>query len=571
MRLKESDQVTCDVLIVGGGGAGLRAAIEARERGADVLVVSKSRVGYVSNTYISKAAVSTTGWGDPEDDPQVHLKDTVVGGRYLNDQALVAVMAQGVGPQISFLERCGVHFSKVRGKIRVVQAAGHSFARHVHAEHRVGSELIHPLKDHAKRIGVRFRDRTFITRLFSSGGRIAGAAGVTEDGSFQVLAAKCVILATGGYGHIYLRTNNAPGITGDGQTLAFELGAPLKDMEFVQFYPTATGPLGRQILLYEVFVLVAGARLKNSRGEDILLKHGLTDPVSLTRDRLARTIMFEINEGRDVRGGVVMDLSSIGEGTRSKLHPLFPSQRSRGRKEFIVSPTTHFCMGGLVTNLHTETSLPGLFGAGEVCAGVHGANRLAGNALAEVFTLGRVAGRKAAETAKESGLAKLPQDEITRERARLENPCPGGKEDLKGLTRRLKEVMWNRAGIVRQQRGLEEALEHIEEIRALSQRCSIEKTSHLMRYLELQNMLLVSEMACKAALMRRESRGSHYRSEYPNEDNERWLKNIEIRKGGSGMKLQAVPVKLGEISPGEVDRRAHPFHCHQCGRGGGDR
>ncbi|MGD9077447.1 MAG: FAD-binding protein, partial [Desulfobacteraceae bacterium] len=308
MQFKESHTVSCDVLVIGGGGGGLRAAIEARERGADVLVVSKSRVGYGNNTYVSKAAFSATGWGDPEDGPQVHLKDTVIGGRFLNDQNLVALMAEQAGSQVPFLEKCGVIFWKKEGKVRVAKAAGHSFARHVHAARRVGSELILPLKAYAKRIGVRFGDRVFVTKLLSSGDRIAGAFGVTENGVFQVFAAQCVILATGGFANVYLHTNNAPGITGDGQALAYELGLPIKDMEFVQFYPTATGKLGRSILLYEVFVLGAGAKLKNAKGEDIIEKHGLSDPMVLTRDRLARAIMGEIAKGLDVEGGVIMDL-----------------------------------------------------------------------------------------------------------------------------------------------------------------------------------------------------------------------------------------------------------------------
>ena len=180
MYFNESHTVSCDVLVIGGGGGGLRAAIEARERGADVLVVSKSRVGYGNNTYISKAAISATGLGDSKDGPEVHLKDTVMGGRFLNDQTLVAVMTQEAGSQISFLERCGVIFAKKEGKVRVVRAAGHCFARHIHAQRRVGSELILPLKAYAKRIGVRFGDRVFVTKLFSSDDRVAGASGVTS-------------------------------------------------------------------------------------------------------------------------------------------------------------------------------------------------------------------------------------------------------------------------------------------------------------------------------------------------------------------------------------------------------
>ena len=551
MRFKESHTIACDVLVIGGGGSGLRAAVEARERGADVLVVSKSRVGYGNNTYISKAAFSATGWGDPQDGSHVHLKDTVIGGRFLNDQKLVALMAEQASSQVPFLEKCGVIFWKKEGKVRVAKAAGHSFARHVHAERRVGSELILPLKAYAKRIGVRFGDKVFVTKLFSSGGRIAGASGVTENGIFQNFAAQCVILATGGFANVYLHTNNAPGITGDGQALAYELGLPMKDMEFVQFYPTATGKLGRSILLYEVFVLGAGAKLKNAKDEDIIEKHGLRDPMVLTRDRLARTIMQEIADGLDVEGGLIMDLSPIPEAKMARLGPLFPSKRSVDRKAFIVSPTTHFCMGGVIIDKNAETSVPGLFATGELGVGIHGANRLAGNALCEVFTMGQIAGRAAVEMLGEMEAPKMPRDEIAAEKARLESLLIHGRQDPKTLSRLLKEVMWKKAGIVRHRGSLEEVLQRIESLRSPDSKSQVTNWAQLIRVLEFKNMLLVSEMVCRAALLRTESRGSHYRSDYPAEDNEHWLKNIVLRKGARGMRLEPVPVSLDVIVPEE--------------------
>jgi succinate dehydrogenase/fumarate reductase flavoprotein subunit len=479
----------------------------------------------------------------------VHLKDTVIGGRFLNDQKLVALMAEQAGSQVPFLEKCGVIFLKKEGKVRVAKAAGHSFARHVHAERRVGSELILPLRAYAKRIGVRFVDKVFVSKLFSSGGRIAGASGVTEDGIFQSFAAQCVILATGGFANVYLHTNNAPGITGDGQALAYELGLPLKDMEFVQFYPTATGRLGRSILLYEVFVLGAGAELKNAKGEDIIKKHGLSDPMLLTRDRLARTIMREINEGLDIEGGVIMDLSPIPDEKMARLGPLFPSKRSVDRRAFIVSPTTHFCMGGVIIDKNAETSIPGLFAAGELGVGIHGANRLAGNALCEVFTMGQVAGRGAAQRARESGRQKMPRDEMAAEKARLESLLIHGRRGPKTLSRLLKEVMWQKAGIVRDRDSLEEVLQRIEAFRSRDAKSQVTKWTQLIRALEFQNMLLISEMVCRAALLRTESRGSHYRSDYPAEDNDHWLKNIVLCKGDRGMSLESVPVSLDAIVP----------------------
>jgi len=307
MEFQETIEMTCDVLVIGGGGAGLRAAIEARHGGADVLLASKSRVGYANNTYIAKAVIAASGWGNPGDGAGVHLEDTVRGGCFLNDRNLVSVMVEKAKTEMSFLEKCGVVFAKKEGRFDIEQIAGHSFPRQIRGEHRTGSDLVVPLKQYAEKIGVRFADRVFITRLFSSGDRMAGASGVSHDGRFMAFSAGCVILATGGFGQVYLHTNNAAGITGDGQALALHLGLPLKDMEFVQFYPTATGKFGNRLILSEVLVMVEGAVLKNSLGEDIVIRHGLTDPMRLTRDRLAQAIMRELLEGRGVDGGVIMD------------------------------------------------------------------------------------------------------------------------------------------------------------------------------------------------------------------------------------------------------------------------
>jgi succinate dehydrogenase/fumarate reductase flavoprotein subunit len=383
-----------------------------------------------------------------------------------------------------------------------------------------------------------------------------GASGVTENGIFQIFVAPCVILATGGFANVYLHTNNAPGITGDGQVLAYALGLPLKDMEFVQFYPTATGKLGRRILLYEVFVLGAGAKLRNAKGEDIIEKHRLSDPMVLTRDQLARAIMREIGEGLAVEGGVIMDLSPIPDEKRASLGPLFPSKGSVDRKAFIVSPTAHFCMGGVIMDRNAETAVPGLFAAGEVGAGIHGANRLAGNALCEVFTMGRIAGKGAAQRSREMGEPQMTRDEIAAEKARLESLFMHGKRSPKTLSRLLKNRMWQEAGIVRHQDSLEAVLQRIEALRSLDSGAKVTKWMELVRYLEFQNMLLISEMVCRASLFRTESRGSHYRSDYPAEDNSHWLKNIVLRKDEKGMRLEPVPVSLDVVGPQEGEQNA---------------
>jgi fumarate reductase (CoM/CoB) subunit A len=538
----KSDALSCDVLVIGGGGAALRAAIASRETGADVLVVSKSRVGFGNNTYLSKASWAVPGLGHPEDSHWVHASDTLLGGCFLNDRRMVERVSQGTTRLISFMEKCGVRFATKDGRVVFDHAPGHTYPRHVRGENRTGSDLMLPIREYAKRIGVRFLDRVFVTGLIPRGNRAAAATGISQDGAFYSIGFRCAVLATGGYGRIYLHTNNAPGIQGDGQAIAFDLGVPLKDMEFVQFYPTALGKAGARLLLYEVLIFRAGARLKNAAGEDVLTKHGLDDPLRLTRDRLSRAIMEEIENGFGVEGGVIMDIGDIPGERTATLSSLLPAGWSPAVKEFVVSPTAHFCMGGVVVDSEAETAMAGLLAAGEVCAGVHGANRLAGNALSEIFVMGEVAGANAGLRAKETALPQVPEREVRAERVRLESLFSETGEDAKEFCRSLQSIMWERGGIIRSADGLSGALDRIEELQILSSKCKAENPVQLVRRLDLHNMLRVSEMVCKAALYRAESRGAHYRSDCPQERNPEWLKNILIRKGdGQEMILEAVP------------------------------
>jgi succinate dehydrogenase/fumarate reductase flavoprotein subunit len=547
MKLGQLDVVTCDVLIIGGGGAGLKAAIAARETGADVVLVSKAHAGYANNTMLSKATFAApSGWSNPQDNPEVFLKDAVAGGRFINDKALLSAIAKEAGLQVPFLEKCGVKFLESKGQPLAIQVPGHSFARHVRVREGNGSGLVLPLIKYAAQIGVRFAESIFITRLLTSkGGRIAAAEGMTRNGKVIAFLSKCFVLATGGFGQIFLHTNNAPGISGDGLALAFEAGVPLKDMEFIQFYPTAAGKMGTRIVLYEDLVLRGQATLKNAEGDDIVIKHGLDDVMKMTRDRLARAIMQEVLEGRGVQGGVVMDLSRASESNLLTYRSLF---KIAHQKDFIVSPTTHFCCGGIMIDANGETQIEGLFAAGEVCAGAHGANRLAGNALAEVFAMGGIAGKMAARKAKALELPPLPEKQITAERDRLESLGSGGYDNLRQLRRTLKETMWFEAGIIRHAKGLNRALGKIEALRSEIASLRLTNFKELIRALELQNMLFSAEVVCRAALIRSESRGAHYRSDYPAENNQDWLKNIVISRQNNEIKLQPVPVSMNLIS-----------------------
>ncbi len=543
--LKPQEMLKCDVLIIGSGGAGLRAAIVAVSKNADTLLVSKSKIGHPSNTYMSKAIIAASGWGVPEDNKDVHTVDTITGGRYINDQEKVAMLAQRAGNEVAFLKECGVNFEMEEGKPQVVKIPGHHYARHVHGENWTGSDLVNPLRRKAEESGVRFEEGVFITRLLTVDGKVSGATGVTTDGNFITIQAKAVVLATGGYAQIYLNTNNAAGITGDGLALAFDAGVALKDMEFVQFYPTARGKHGSRLLLYEKMLVQPGVVLKNSDGEDILKKND-KDPATITRDQLAQLIMKEIKNSPEGKQKIIMDLESLSEETAKELISLLPSSWWKGEKAYEVVPTTHFCMGGIVTDKWGATSVSGLFAVGEATAGAHGANRLAGNALAEIFSLGSLVGEKAADLAMNAGSPSSIEEPADEEMKRLEREFSEEGESLRQLIQALKSQMWNNVGVSREKNEIEEALHYIQ---GTWPRAAVNNPAELIRLLELRNMRVVAEMVCRAALKRTESRGAHFRVDHPDEDNSQWLKNIVFRKGEAGIEVETTAVSQDLVKP----------------------
>jgi succinate dehydrogenase/fumarate reductase flavoprotein subunit len=554
MRFRGVNRDRCNVFVIGGGGAGLRAAVAAREAGADTLLVSKARVGYGNNTFISKATIAATGFGRPDDDPHVHEKDTFESGRFLNDTGLVRVMAGRIHDEISFLQACGVLFHKEGTGLRVIHTPGHTYPRHVSVPSRLGGDLILPLRAHAKKAGVRFGERVFVSKILTSDNSVRGVCGFDEAGDFRLYETGCVVLATGGFGQVYLHNNNAPGLTGDGHVLALEAGVALRDMEFVQFYPTALGKLGGRLLLYEGLVFQGGAVLRNARGEDILLKYGLKEAKLATRDRVSQVLTQEILEGRGVGGGVVMDLGELAEDMPASLRLLLPANWIPSQRCLPVSPTTHFCMGGVIAGPDAATSLPGLFAAGEVCGGVHGANRLGGNALAEVFVMGAVAGRGAAGRAKAIEAAPLSESEIHVEKARLEGLGVAEGVEVHECAQKLKQVMWQHGSIIRSGEGLEQALSAIERLGSEEAGITVKSPRDLRATLEFRNMRLVSEMVCRAALLRTESRGAHFRTDYPEENGRNWLRSIVITKEDGGIRL--APAASGAAAGPDIKKYA---------------
>ena len=543
MELQTPQRLAADILVIGSGAAGLRAAIAAREHDLDVLLLSESPVGFRSNTAISRAVFATAGvWSEAGDSPEAHSQDMISGGRLVNDRRLVAAMTPAIREQVDDLERFGVRFERREGELRVGRAPGHSFPRHLSVAENRGINITRPMRQYAASIGIRFLEGVLVTSLLRAGDRVVGAVGLDIHGQVYVVGAGTTVLTTGGAGRAYRRTNNAAGSTGDGYALAYDVGAVLRDMEFVQFYPTAWGKDGGKMCFYEG-LLPFGATIRNSLGEDILAKHGLSDFNLVTRDRLARTIMKEIAEGRGVNGCVIFDLTTVPGDRAQALQGVRRMSHSVSLDRVPVAPTVHFFMGGIRIDENTETGVDGLYAAGEVCGGVHGANRLGGNAISETLVFGAIAGNRAAAATNAMRPVPVPETEVDGAVERLRELASGiQRESPEGLWQSLRQMMWERVGVIRDGQNLQKALGEIGALREQLGVAALADHRALYQAAKLGAALTATEMICRAALMRTESRGAHYRSDCPDEDDGHWLKNIEIRRHNDEMVLKAVPV-----------------------------
>ncbi|MBS7637632.1 FAD-binding protein, partial [Candidatus Bathyarchaeota archaeon] len=398
-----------------------------------------------------------------------------------------------------------------------------------------------PLKEYAGSKGIRFLDGVIITRLLRDEGGVVGAVGYDIQGDRPVVfSSGAVILATGGAGALYKRTDCPVRTTGDGYTLAFEVGATLRDMEFVQFYPIALAEEGAPPYLIGGYMAEEG-HIINSLGEEIPKKHGVkARPLALkSRDLLSRAVMIEILEGRDVEGAVLLDAREAvrrrGEEGWFSTGPyrFFAETLRAGERPLKVAPVSHFCMGGVVIDEYGSTGIPGLYAAGEVVGGVHGANRHGGNALTEAIVFGARAGAAAAShgrTAARIDVKPLASSEIER----YEGIRKGGGVDPEDVMRRLREVMWEKAGIVRGEEGLREALAEVERMMGEQHRPKALSGRRMLEALEAPMALKAAEMIIRSALERRESRGAHYRVDYPDEDPS-WLRMVVIRRSQEGL------------------------------------
>ncbi len=547
-----------DVLIIGAGGAGLRAAIEALNQGARVAVVSKSLLGKAHTVMAEGGIAAAMANVDKADSWKTHFKDTMRGGKFLNNWRMAQLHAQEAPDRVRELEQWGALFDRTSdGDILQRAFGGHSFKRLCHVGDRTGLEMIRTLQDRGVAMGFDVFMECTIIRLLKDGDRIAGAFGYwREQGRFVVLKAKAVVIATGGIGKAYRVTSNSWEYTGDGMALAYEAGATLQDMEFVQFHPTGmVWPPGVQGLLVTEAVRGEGGILRNKLGERFMEKY---DPKRLelsTRDVVARSIYIEVREGRgSEHGGAYLDIShKPPEYVKTKLPSMYHQFKeladvdiTKGPME--VGPTCHYIMGGIRVDAETaESTVPGLFAAGEAAAGLHGANRLGGNSLSDLLVFGRRAGLAAANYAKTAPAANPNPAQIAdAEREMLAPFEDSDGENPYTVHRDLQQVMQNLVGIFRIDEDLQKALVELEKLKQRAKRLRVEGSRmfnpgwHLSR--DLKSMLMVSEAVARAATLRKESRGAHSRLDYPNLDDSVWGNQHNlITRDGDSMKIQQVP------------------------------
>jgi len=549
-----------DVLIIGAGGAGLRAAIEALTQGASVGVICKSLLGKAHTVMAEGGIAAAVGNVDPADNWRAHFRDTMRGGKLLNNWRMAQIHAQEASDRVHELEQWGALFDRTEdGRILQRAFGGHTFKRLCHVGDRTGLEMIRTLQDRGVQMGFDVYMECTITRLLKDGDRIAGAFGYwRENGRFVVFKGKSVVLATGGIGKAWPVTSNSWEYTGDGMALAYEAGADLMDMEFVQFHPTGmVWPPGVQGILVTEAVRGEGGILRNRTGERFMERY---DPKRLdlsTRDVVARAIYTEVKEGRGTEhGGAFLDIShKPAEYVKRKLPSMYHQfleladvDITKGPME--VGPTCHYMMGGVKVEADTAAStIPGLFAAGEVAAGLHGANRLGGNSLSDLLVFGRRAGLAAAERAKNTSAPSLDDNQIEEAEREMLAPFERAEgENAYTVHSDLQETMQSLVGIFRTEQDLQQALTKIEQLKERSQRMKVSGSRmfnpgwHLSR--DLKFMLTVAEAVTRSALARRESRGAHSRIDYPNLDAAWGKQNNVIARSANQMELRQAPIAL---------------------------
>ena len=573
--MESHKEIETDVLIIGSEAAGARAAIELSDKNLNVLMVTKSVMAKSAVTVKAVFSVSGAfGFADPRDNPEVHFQDTVEAGRYLNNQKLAEIVTSEGPKRLDELGKWGVKWDKAPdGRYLQVKMYGHTYARSLSVGFRVGLEWMRILKKEvAKRPRITVKNDVFVSNyLKSKRGEVSGAFAIDiRTGDLWVIKAKAVLDTTGGGMYLYRTNSGTPESTGDGYAMGYRAGAELTDMEFVQFYPIQMyyPPTLKEDQGTPAFVRTfLRGKLYNFYGERFMRRYDAEHMELADRDVLARAIFMEIKQGRGTpHGGVWLDASYLPDKIiESVIDKMAPNWTLRGinlpkygidlRKDPLeVGPVAHFFCGGIRVDERWETGIPGYFVAGEVVGGANGANRLPGNALEETQVSAVIAANSAAEYAQKILHTQIDREQIDVEKARVlrvfENP-PGGARPG-ALIRELRHIMWDNVGILRTGKELEEAIDKIGHMRTEAfPRVVIPLQSRVfnrdwIESLELSNMLDVAEMITRAASLRTESRGCHYRHDFPKPSRE-WLKNIYIRKEDAKMILKPEPVVVTKI------------------------
>ena len=589
--MNEHQAVEHDVLVIGAGGAGLRAAIEAAAGGVSVGLVCKSLLGKAHTVMAEGGVAAALGNVDDRDNWRVHFADTMRGGQYVNNWRMAELHAKEAPARVNELEAWGALFDRTKdGRILQRNFGGHRYPRLAHVGDRTGLEMIRTLQDHGIHRGIDVHMECTVLTLLKDGGRIAGAFGYDrERGRFRLFKAKAVVVATGGVGRAYKITSNSWEYTGDGHSLAYHAGAQLQDMEFVQFHPTGMiwPPSVRGILVTEG-VRGEGGVLRNSEGRRFMFddipdnyktqtadneeegwrytqgdKDARRPPELLTRDHVARSIVKQVREGKgSPHGGVFLDISWIkdrlpnaAEHIKRKLPSMYHQFMQLANIDITttpmeIGPTTHYVMGGIRVDGDTQQStLPGLFAAGECAAGLHGANRLGGNSLSDLLVFGKRAGEHAAKFARANGAVHIDPGAIEAcARSALEPfDRSGSAVGPYQVQESLQETMQDFVGIVRTQNEMERALDRIAKLKAQASKVAVrgnrEYNPGWHTALDLQHLLTVSEAITRSAIERKESRGGHFREDYPDKRNEFATFNVVVSKGEGGeMRIDHAPI-----------------------------
>jgi succinate dehydrogenase / fumarate reductase flavoprotein subunit len=581
-----------DVLVIGAGGAGLRAAIEASAAGVKVGLICKSLLGKAHTVMAEGGVAAALANVDDRDSWKVHFADTMRGGQYVNNWRMAELHAKEAPDRVRELEAWGAVFDRTPdGRILQRNFGGHRYPRLAHVGDRTGLELIRTLQDHGVHRGIDVHMEFTVVHILKSDGRAAGVVGYERDrGRFKVFSARAIVLATGGTGRAYKITSNSWEGTGDGHALAYQAGAELMDMEFIQFHPTGMiWPPSVQGILVTEGVRGEGGILLNSQGRRFMFdsipenyrsqtadnedegwrytqgdKNARRPPELLTRDHVARCIMREVKEGRgSPRGGVFLDIAWIKKRIpdaeahiRRKLPSMYHQFKELAdiditKEPMEIGPTTHYIMGGVRVDSDTQMStIPGLFAAGECAAGINGANRLGGNSLSDLLVFGKRAGEYAAQFARQNGRAPIDQAEVKRAADDAVMPFDqrqNSGENPYAIQSALQEMMQSLVGIVRTESEMQQALAELTTLKTRAAQVSVighrEYNPGWHTAIDLRNLLAVSEAITRSAIERKESRGGHFREDFPDKVAEFGRFNIvTARAADGGMAVRRVPI-----------------------------